>query len=263
MEEIVLGAELREVTGKAVKNLRRSGYVPAVIYGHRTEPVNLQVETRALQQAMREAGGNRLIALHIDGHEARHVLAREVQRDALNHAMLHVDFYEVVMTEKIRAEVPIELIGEAMPVKQGEGLLFQGLDSIEIECLPGDLPPHIQVSIAGLAAVDQAILVRDLQVSEAVKVLTDLDEIVAKIIPLAAEEVEEVAPAAVTPEVELVGKKKLEGEGEEEAQPGAAQAAKPGAAQAAKPGAAQAAKPGAAPAAKPEKTGKPGKPEEK
>jgi large subunit ribosomal protein L25 len=226
MEEIVLNAELREVTGKAVKTLRRSGYVPAVMYGRRTEPVNLQIQDRALQQAMRQAGGNRLIALQVAGQEAKHVLAREVQRDALNHAMLHVDFYEVVMTEKLRTDVPIELIGEAAPVKKGEGLLFQGLDSIEIECLPGDLPANLQVSIAGLTAVDQAILVRDLQVSEAIKVLTDLDEIVAKIIPLAAEEVEEVAPAAAAPEVELVGKKAPEAEGEEAAQPGPSQAAK-------------------------------------
>ncbi len=234
MEEIVLNAELRETTGKAVKNLRRSGYVPAVMYGHRTEPVNLQVQGRALQQALREAGGNRLMALQLAGQEAKHVLAREVQRDALNHAMLHVDFYEVVMTEKLRTEVPIVLIGEATPVKKGEGLLFQGLDSIEIECLPADLPPHVEVSIAGLAAIDQAILVKDLQVSEAIKILTDLDEIVAKIIPLEKEEVEEVAPAAAAPapEVELVGKKKPEAEGEQEAQPGTAQATKPQAAKA-------------------------------
>ncbi len=242
MEEIVLSAELREITGKAVKSLRRGGYVPAIVYGHRTEPINLQVQERALQQAMREAGGTRLIALEIAGQEARHVLAREVQRDALNHAMLHVDFYEVVMTEEITADVPIVLLGESAPVKKGEALLFEGLDSIEVECLPGDLPPRIEVSIVGLAAIDQAILVRDLQVSEAVKILTDPEEIVVKIIPLAKEEVEEVAPAAVAPEVELVGKKKPEAEGEEETGSATAQAGKPASSkpQAAK---AQAAKP--------------------
>jgi large subunit ribosomal protein L25 len=237
MEEIVLSAELREVTGKAVKSLRRGGYVPAIVYGHRTEPVKLQVQERALHQTMREAGGTRLIALEIAGQEARHVLAREVQRDALNHAVLHIDFYEVVMTEKVTTDVPIVLLGESALVKKGEALLFQGLDSVEIECLPGDLPPHIEVSIAGLATIDQAILVRDLQVSEAVKILTDQNEIVVKIIPLAKEEVEEVAPAVVTPEVELVGKKKPEGEEEVEAESATTQTGKPptGKPQAAKP----------------------------
>ena len=258
MEEIVLNAELREATGKAVNTLRRGGYVPAVMYGRRTEPVNLQMQGRALHQAMREAGGNRLIALQVAGQEAKHVLAREVQRDALNHAMLHIDFYEVVMTEKLRTQVPIVLMGEAAPVKKGEGLLFQGLDSIEIECLPGDLPPHIEVSIAMLAAVNQAILVRDLQVGEAIKVLTDQNEIVAKIIPLAKEEVEEVAPAVVVPEVELVGKQKPEAEGEQKAQPGTAQDAK---SQDAK---SQDAKPQAkSQAAKPQAKSKAAKPEEK
>jgi large subunit ribosomal protein L25 len=216
MEEIVLHAEPRDVTGKRVKYLRREGYVPAVVYGHRTKPINLRVQERALHQAMREAGGNRLISLQIGGlAEPKHVLAWEVQRDAISHAMLHIDFYEVVMTEEIRTEVPIILVGEALPVKKGEGLLFQGLDSIEIECLPADLPAHIEVNLANLTAIDQAILVRDLKFSEAVKVLTEPDELVAKVMPLAKEEVE-VAPVAeaVIPEVEVVSKKKLEAEEE-------------------------------------------------
>jgi large subunit ribosomal protein L25 len=216
MEEIVLNAEPRVVTGKSVKNLRRAGNVPAVVYGHRTAPISVQVNERALRQAMREAGSNRLITLTVGGvDEAKHVLAREVQRDALNHAMLHVDFYEVVMTEKIHTELPVVLIGESLPVKKGEGLLLQGLDTVEIECLPGDLPPHIEVNLSVLTALDQSILVRDLQVGEAIKILTDPEEFVAKVIPLAKEEVEAPAPvAAVTPEVEVVGKKKPEGEAE-------------------------------------------------
>jgi len=216
MEEIVLNAEPRVVTGKSVKNLRRAGNVPAVVYGHRTAPISVQVNERALRQAMREAGSNRLITLTVEGmDETKHVLAREVQRDALNHAMLHVDFYEVVMTEKIHTELPVVLIGESLPVKKGEGLLLQGLDTVEIECLPGDLPPHIEVNLSVLTALEQSILVRDLQVSEAIKILTDPEEFVAKVIPLAKEEVEAPAPvAAVTPEVEVVGKKKPEGEAE-------------------------------------------------
>ncbi|MGQ9493054.1 MAG: 50S ribosomal protein L25 [Anaerolineae bacterium] len=208
MEEIVLQAELRTITGKTVKQLRRAGYVPAVVYGHRTQPVNLQVPERALRQVLREAGTNRLITLHVaELEEPKRVLVRELQRDAISRAMLHVDFYEVVMTEKITANVPIILVSEAPVVKSGQGLLFQGLDTIEIECLPGDLPPHIEVNLADLTAIDQTILVRDLQLSKDIEVLTDPDEVVVKILPPEEEEIEEAAAVAEMPEVEVVGKK--------------------------------------------------------
>jgi large subunit ribosomal protein L25 len=215
MEAILLDAELRNITGKAVKHMRRQGYVPAVVYGHRTEPVSLQVSERALRQALRVAGTNRLITLNVPGQEsAKMVLVRELQRDALSHAMLHVDFYEVVMTEEITADVPIVLVGESELVKGGGGLLFQGLDAIEVECLPGDLPQQVEIDLSPLVEIDQAVVVRDLKLGDAVKVLTDLNEVVVKILPPEEEEIEE-APAPTEPaEVEVVGKKV---EAEEEA----------------------------------------------
>ncbi|MBC7261887.1 MAG: hypothetical protein H5T63_07710 [Chloroflexi bacterium] len=110
------------------------------------------------------------------------------------------------MTERITAVVPIVLVGESPLVKSGQGLLFQGLDTIEIECLPGDLPPHVEVNLTELTALDQAILVRDLNLGEAVEVLTDPDGVVVKVLP-PEKEVEEVAVAEEMPEVEVVGKK--------------------------------------------------------
>jgi len=215
MEEIMLDAERRHITGKRVKYLRSEGYVPAVVYGHRIEPINLKLTERALRQALTEAGGNRLIALKIKGiKNPKYVLAREWQRDAISHAMLHIDFYEVVMTEKVKTQLPVVLIGEPPPVKDGEGLLFQGLDTIEIECLPRDLPPRIEVNVEGLIAIDQAILVRDLKLSDTVEILSGPEEIVVKILPPVKEEVEEEVP-----EVELVGEEeeKPKAEVEEEA----------------------------------------------
>lgn len=207
MEQIVLDAELRSIAGKAVRHLRRAGNVPAVIYGHRTEPISLQVRERALRQVLRMAGTNRLITLNIQGEQSpRMVLVRELQRDALSRNLLHVDFYEVVMTERISAELPIVLVGESRIVKSGAGVLFQGLDTIEIECLPADLPPDVRIDIATLTEVDQAILVRDLKLGEAIEVLTDPDEVIVKILPPEAEEVEEVA-APEAAEVEVVGRK--------------------------------------------------------
>jgi len=134
----------------------------------------------------------------------------------MSHAMLHVDFYEVVMTEEITAEVPVVLIGESTLVKGGGGLLFQGLDTIEVECLPGDLPQQVEVDLSSLVEIDQAVVVRELKLGDGVKVLTDLNEVVVKILPPEAEEVEEVVAPTEPTEVEVVGKKaKVEEEAQE------------------------------------------------
>lgn len=215
MEEITLDAEQRQITGKKVKQLRREGYVPGVLYGHHTEPVSLQVAERALRQVLQEAGENRLVTLTVDGlDEPKRVLVRELQRDAISHSALHVDFYEVIMTEKLTAEVPIVLVGESPIVKAGEGFLFVGLDTVEIECLPADLPPQIEVDISTLQAINDAILVSDLQVDEAVEILVDPDETVVKILPPVEEEIEEVVVEEEA-EIEVVGEE-AEAEAEEE-----------------------------------------------
>jgi large subunit ribosomal protein L25 len=221
MDEIVLNAQLRTVTGKAVKYLRREGLVPAVMYGHFTEPVNLQVEERLMGHVLREAGTNRLITLSVEGlKDDRRVLLRDLQRDAITHSLLHVDFYEVVMTEKITAEVPVVLVGASPIVVGGEGILFQGVDSVEIECLPGDLPANIEIDLTPLVKIDDGVQVGDLDLGAAIKVLSDPEETVVRILPLEAEIVEEVVEV---PEVELVGeegvpKAEVEEEAEEEAE---------------------------------------------
>lgn len=217
MEQILLNAQERQVKGKTVKQLRHAGWVPGVVYGHRTEPLSLQIEARALQAVLREAGTNRLITLNIDGSvDPKMVLVRELQRDSINHRFLHVDLYEVIMTERISAEVPVVLVGESPVVKSGGALLLQGLDSIEIECLPGDLPEAFNVDLSGLTKLDDAVLVRDLKVAEGVEILTELDELVVKLLAPEEEEIEEVAPVVAPAEVEVVGKEKKAEEGAEE-----------------------------------------------
>ncbi len=210
MEEIVLKAEQRQLTGKKVRHLRRDGYVPGVLYGHNIAPITLKIEERALDPVLQEAGTNRLITLTIGGeHEPKRVLVRDLQRDVITHAMLHVDLYEVIMTERITAEVPVILRGASPVVTAGEGLLFEGLDTVEIECLPGDLPPQIEVDISGLTAIDDTIFIRDLQVSEAIEILADAEEVVVKILPPEREEIEEEEVVVEeVPEVEIVGKEK-------------------------------------------------------
>ena len=216
MEQIELKMQKRTVLGKKVKSLRREGFIPAVLYGHETEPVSLQVEERELNRILTQAGEHRLIALKIGrSQKPQMALTRDVQWDVITGRLLHVDFYAVVMTEKITTEVPLVLVGRAPAAERAEVILLQNLDELEIECLPGDLIEAIEVDVSELKEVDQAIYVKDLRVPSTVDVLTDAEELVVKEDWAAPEEVVEVVPVAPE-EVEVITKGKKELEAEEE-----------------------------------------------
>lgn len=212
MEEITLSAQPRTVIGKQVRRLRRSGVVPAVVYGHRTEPVALQIDERALRQVMQQAGGNQLIRLQVgDGATSRMVLIRDIQREPIKRRVLHVDLYEVIMTEKIRAEIPVAFVGASPVVKRGDGLLYHEIEAVEVECLPGDLIPHIEVDISPLTEIDQEIKVSDLQLGDKFAILSDPNSVLARVLPIheaAVEEEEGIAAAEA--EVEVVKREKPE-----------------------------------------------------
>jgi large subunit ribosomal protein L25 len=212
MEQIQLKVEPRSVTGKMVRHLRREGLVPAVIYGHHTRPIPIQVVERELGYVLQRGGANQLIALVLPGaDQPRMSLVREVQRHTINRAILHVDFQEVVMTEKIQTTIPLVFEGEPAIVRLGDGIMFHGLDEIEVECLPGDLIASFGVDLSGLEQIDATIYVRDLQVPSAIKVLTDPDEVVAKVLPAKAvpeEAVEAKALVEEPAEVEVIAEQK-------------------------------------------------------
>ncbi len=218
MEQIELRAESRDVFGKKTKRLRRSGLIPATLYGPRTEPVSLQVRERDLRSVLDRAGMHQLISLRIDqADRPRMTLAREVQRDVITHSLLHVDLYEVVMTETITAETPLTLVGEAPAVATKAGLLMRGLDSVQVQCLPGELPESIDVDVSGLEEKDQAILVKDLVVDEAIEILTNPEEVIVKVLPIKEMVVEEVVEEEVEPvEVEVIAAAKEREEEPEE-----------------------------------------------
>jgi len=218
MEQVELKTQKREVLGKKVKSLRREGLIPAVLYGHETASVPLQVEERELNRVLAQAGGHRLIALKVGRSRKRQMaLAREVQWDVISGKPLHVDFYAVVMTEKITTAVPLVLVGEAPAAERVGAMVLQGLDEVEIECLPGDLIEAIEVDLSGLEEIDQAIFVKDLPVPPTVEILTDTEETVARVTWAAAEVEEEEEVVPITPEeVEVIAKGKEEVEPEEE-----------------------------------------------
>jgi len=219
MEQIELNVQPRTVIGKQVKALRRAGDVPAVLYSRRGEPVVLQANNRELLRVLTRAGGSRLIKLNIAGaKDAPMALAREVQREPIKGTILHVDFFGVSMTELIKVEIPIRYEGVSPAVTRNEGVLIHNLDSIQIECLPGDLIDSVSIDLARLDKVGDVIHVSDLKVPETVKLMLEPEVTVARVSHLAGEEVEVAAATteAVAAEPEVIKKGKIEEEEAEE-----------------------------------------------
>ena len=142
---------------------------------------------------------------------------RDVQIDTLSRKLAHVDFYRVSMSERLRAEVSLDLFGEAPAVHHNEGILLHGIPAVEVHCLPADLPESIRVDLSQLKAVDDAIYVRDLVMPAGVDLLTDGELLVVRVAPLAREEVEDLAgEMAATAEVETVREVKARDKAAEE-----------------------------------------------
>ncbi|MFN3742005.1 MAG: 50S ribosomal protein L25 [Anaerolineales bacterium] len=214
MEKIVLNATPRQVTGKKVKALRRQGLLPAVIYGKHFDPMPIVLNAHEASKVLAHLSTSSLVTLQIDGKEYP-ALVREKQRDFIKNRLLHVDFLAVLMTEKIRTTVAIELVGTAPAVKDYNAVLVTGLDEVEIECLPSDLPDRIVVDLSVLKEVGDGIYVRDLPLSDKVRVLDDPEELI--VVATSAETEEEgEAVTAETIEPELIERGKKEEAEEEE-----------------------------------------------
>jgi len=190
MEEIVFQASRRDVIGKQVRALRREGKLPAVLYGHRIEPMPVYLDARDAGRVLPTVTSSLLVVVDVDG-ERHNALVREKQRDPVQGNLLHVDFLVVSMTEKLRARVVIELEGDAPAIREFNGALVTGTEELEVECLPQDLPERFTVDLSVLEEIGDSIHVKDLQIPSAVEVLTDLEELVVLVTSQAAEEEEE------------------------------------------------------------------------
>ena len=178
MEKVVLKATKREVVGKQVKAMRREGKIPAVIYGRHTEPINVSLEAHSATLALAKLTSSSIVTIDVDGKEYP-ALVREKQRDFIKNRLLHVDFLAVSLTEKLRATVSLHFFGVSIAVKDYGAVMVHNLEQFHVECLPADLPEHIEVDIAQLARVGDAIRVRDVVVSDKIRVLENPDTVVA------------------------------------------------------------------------------------
>ncbi len=216
MDQVVLKAERRSVIGKQVKQLRREGKLPAVLYGKHIDPIPLVLDYRTAEKALRGLSTSTLVILEVEG--TRHTaVVRERQKDYIKNKLLHVDFQALSLTEKMRVEVPIELEGEAPAVKTYGGVLVQALESVEVESLPGDMPERLTLSLEGLKEIGDSILVGDLVLPPHVKVLADPNETIVVVTAPRSEEAVEAASgmaeeAVEEPEVIAKGKEDEEEE---------------------------------------------------
>jgi len=230
-KQVKLTAERREATGRsAIRKLKARGIVPAIVYGGKDKPQPVQVSRRDISLMLSHATGeNILVELEIAGEKSsRMTMIQEIQHSPVGGDVLHVDFHAVSMDEKIEADVPLEPSGLANGVKNFGGLLEQSLRTLEVECLPRDLPDKITVDVSSLNIGD-SIHVRDIQLPAGVAAKTQPDLTAFSVVaPSVEEEPVAAAPeAAVGPEV--IKEKKEEGEAATPAAGGPAKAAAPAA----------------------------------
>lgn len=213
MEPIQLTAEHRTAVRTGLGALRRSGYLPAVLYGADKTPVALQLNNREASKSINRIFGIVLIDLNVDG-KVHKTLVREVQRNAITDEILHVDFYEVAMDRLMTARIPVRLIGNAPAVTTFGGILVRGIAELEIACLPGDLVNSVEVDLGQLKQIGDTIHVSDIYLPKTIKVLTHSDEQIAHVTYASQEEIA-TEKLEVSGEVEVVDKGKKEDEEEE------------------------------------------------
>jgi len=201
MTEFKIEAKLRE--GKPNK-ARREGFVPAIIYGSNFENKKIALDKINFLRIFKEAGTSNLIDVAIDGEKELSTLVHEIQYDPIKNDILHVDFFKVNMKEKIHAEIPLEFIGDSPAVLNLEGSLITSKDSIEVECLPGDLVSEIQIDVSGLDDFEKNIKVTDIKVPTGLEIIDDPDEVVAYVQEPRSEEELEALETEVVEDVEAV-----------------------------------------------------------
>lgn len=188
---LVLSAFPRTIFGRKVKKLREQGLIPAHVFGHKIKTIHVQVNENEFVKIEKAAGEATIINLKTNG-ELRPVLIRNIQTDPVTDKILHIDFYQVNLKEKVRIKIPIEIVGESPAVESKQGVLLTPLSEIEIEALPTNLPDSVKVDISKLEKLDDAILVKDLKLPAEVEILEDKEETVVKIGELVTKEAEEI-----------------------------------------------------------------------
>lgn len=198
MQEIKIKVFKREIVGRKVKKLRKEGLIPANVYGKKTKSTAVSLKKEEFEKVYREVGETGVVKLLIEGEkEERPILIQNLQVDPVTNEPLHVDLRQIILTEKVTAQIPIELTGEAPAAQQKVGILIQTVSEVEVEALPMDLPEKFMVDVSNLASVGDEVKAKEMVIDKTKVTLNVEDElVVAKIEPLAAEEVAPPPPTA-------------------------------------------------------------------
>jgi len=218
MEKAVVKTQKRQLTGKKVRFLRREGIVPANVYGHGIKSVSLKCQEKELE-AIIKGGTSRIVLLDVEGDKKkRSVVIKKISYHPITQKMIHVDFYQVRMSQKMTAEIPLVLTGHAPALDYKENFLDHQLNEVTVECLPEKLPAHIEVDIHSLKEVGDAINASDVPMPEGVALVTPGEHMVVRIARAAKVELEageEEAVAELAKPVEAEGESGVESGREE------------------------------------------------
>ena len=226
MDVQTLKLSTRTLARKKVKLLRRQGIVPVHVYGQAKEPQALQVEAQVLRRILPRVGTNVPLSVEVEGQKGESIcFVREVQRHPVTEDVLHVDFMRVDVSRTIRSEIPIVLTGNAPAVRDLNGTVMRPIQTLLVESLPMNVPASVELDVSHLDDFEKGVYVRDAVVDPSVTVLTDPDELVARVAPPRIEVVEE--PEVEEGELEE-GAEGVEGEEGAEAAEAGADAAKEG-----------------------------------
>lgn len=183
MANVILKAQMRDVTGKQMRLVRSEGQLPVVVYGHNIGARNLWVSFLDFTKVYRTAGESAIVELQVEGEKNVNVLIQDIQSNPLSGSFTHVDLLQVRMDEAIEAHIPLEFVGESPAVKALGGMLLKNTDEVLVSCLPADLPHEITVDISVLATFDDHIKVSDLKISPKVTMLSEVDMVIAGVTP--------------------------------------------------------------------------------
>lgn len=221
-KNLQLKAKGRDLTGnrKRIAKSREIGQIPAVVYGHKVENRNIFIPRSDFLKVYRSAGESTLVELAIDDGKPVSVLVQDVQIDPVSQELVHVDFHQVNLKEKISARIKLSFIGVAPAVKEAGGVLMTNLSDIEVSCLPQDLVPEISVDISALKTFNDYLHVRDLKLASGITVMADAADVVAHVIaPRSEEELKALEQQPATPtaaDVPVAGEEKKESTEHEE-----------------------------------------------
>lgn len=234
MNRLNLQAKERNILGKKVKKLRRDGLIPGHVFGKNIKTEHVSVPYENFIKIFHQAGETGLIDLKIGEEEIRPVLIRDIQKGSVKGDLLHIDFYQVNLKEKVRVPVPIVRVGEEPEsIHLGEAVILQPISEVEVEALPTDLVEKIEVDITPLKNIDDIITIEQLKYDrEKLTINADPDEVVVKLAPAVTEEMQQLleeqeAEAAAAAEVEGIVPAEGEVEGEEKAPEGETTAEEP------------------------------------